>query len=221
VGSGVEVRELGRVPYAEAMACQQALLEARRRGQGGDVLLLLEHPAVVTLGRSAREENLRVPRELLRARGVELFEVARGGDVTWHGPGQLVGYPILDLAARGAPDLHAYLRRLEALLCEALAALGVPARTVGGMTGVFAAGAPAGRPRKLASIGVGVRGWVTWHGFALNVDCDLAGFECIVPCGLAGVEMTSVARELGDAAPADLGRLAREAVRSAFLRNFA
>jgi lipoate-protein ligase B len=221
MGEGVQVLELGRVPYADAMARQQALLEARRRGESGDVLLLLEHPPVVTLGRSARDENLRVSRDGLRARGVELYEVARGGDVTWHGPGQLVGYPILDLAARGAPDLHAYLRRLEALLCEALAELGVRACTRSGMTGVFAAVPPEGRPRKIASIGVGVRGWVTWHGFALNVDCDLAGFDCIVPCGLAGVEMTSVARELGTSSPdADLGRRARDVVRSAFLRNF-
>jgi lipoate-protein ligase B len=220
VGAAVEILELGRVPYADAMARQLELLEARRRGEGADVLLLLEHPAVVTLGRGSHEENLRVSRDLLRAQGVDLFEVARGGDVTWHGPGQLVGYPILDLAARGPRDLHAYLRRLEALLCEALDALGVPACTRSGMTGVFAAGAPEGRPRKIASIGVGVRGWVTWHGFALNVDCDLAGFDCIVPCGLAGVEMTSVARELGASAPPDLGRRARDAVRAAFLRNF-
>jgi lipoate-protein ligase B len=220
VGAAVEIIELGRVRYGDAMARQLELLEARRRGEGSDVLLLLEHPAVVTLGRGAHEDNLRVPRDLLRAQGVELFEVARGGDVTWHGPGQLVGYPILDLAARGKPDLHAYLRRLEALLCEALDALGVPTCTHPGMTGVFAGGSPGGRPRKIASIGVGVRGWVTWHGFALNVDCDLAGFDCIVPCGLSGVEMTSVARELGASAPADLGRRARDAVRSAFLRNF-
>jgi lipoyl(octanoyl) transferase len=203
VGAGVLVRELGCLPYAEALAAQQELLEARRRGEGCDVLLLLEHPPVVTLGRGAREEHLRVPRDGLRARGIELFEVARGGDVTWHGPGQLVGYPILDLAARGSRDLR------------------VPARTLAGMTGVFAAGAAAGRPRKIASIGVGVRGWVTWHGFALNVDCDLAGFDCIVPCGLAGVEMTSVARELGASAPPDLGRRARDAVKRAFARHFA
>ncbi|HVN37928.1 MAG TPA: lipoyl(octanoyl) transferase LipB [Myxococcota bacterium] len=221
MGAGVEVQELGLVSYADAMARQLALLESRRQGRGSDVLLLLEHPPVVTLGRGAREENLRVPRESLRARGVELFEVARGGDVTWHGPGQLVGYPILDLAARGAPDLHAYLRRLEALLCDGLAALGVSACTRPGMTGVFVTDPLAARPRKIASIGVGVRGWVTWHGFALNVDCDLAGFECIVPCGLAGVEMTSVARELGASAPADLARRARDAVRAAFLAHFA
>jgi lipoate-protein ligase B len=186
------------------------------------VLLLLEHPAVVTLGRGAHEENLRVSRASLQAEGVEVHEVARGGDVTWHGPGQLVGYPILDLAARGERDLHRYLRRLEAVLGDALESFGVPPRSVPGMTGLFVAdprdGAP---PRKIASIGVGVRGWVTWHGFALNVDCDLAGFDRIVPCGLQGVAMTSIARELGASAPADLGPRALEAVRDAFLRHFA
>ncbi len=216
------MQELGSVPYAEALARQQALLEARRRGEGGDVLLLLEHPPVVTFGRGAQEQNLRVPRASLAAQGVELHEVSRGGDVTWHGPGQLVGYPILDLAARGERDVHLYLRSLEAVLCEALESLGVPPRSIPGMTGAFVADPSCDGPhRKIASIGVGVRGWVTWHGFALNVDCDLAGFDCIVPCGLQGVEMTSIARELGASAPPDLGLRARDAVKAAFLRRFA
>jgi len=185
------------------------------------VLLLLEHPPVVTLGRGAHEENLRVPRARLVAEGVELHEVSRGGDVTWHGPGQLVGYPILDLAARGERDVHLYLRRLEAVLCDALASLGVPPRSIPGMTGVFVADPRGSGPqRKIASIGVGLRGWVTWHGFALNVDCDLAGFDRIVPCGLQGVEMTSIARELGAGVPPDLGQRARDAVKDAFLRAF-
>jgi lipoate-protein ligase B len=220
VGRDVLVLELGRIPYGEALARQQALVEAHRGRRGRDALLLLEHPPVVTLGRSARPENLRWPRERFAAEGVELFEVPRGGDVTWHGPGQLVGYPILDLDARGARDVHAYLRDLEAVLIEALAGLGVAACTRAGMTGVFAAAAPPDAPRKLASIGVGVRGWITWHGFALDVDCDLAGFDCIVPCGLSGVAMSSVARELGEASPADLGARAREAVKDSFLRRF-
>jgi lipoate-protein ligase B len=185
----------------------------------------------VTLGRSAREENLRTPRAALVARGVEVHEVARGGDVTWHGPGQLVGYAILDLAARGRADVHRFLRDLEAGLVDALAALDVPAEAIPGMTGVFVAGAAKAAkpprneaqpsevkmdvPRKLASIGVGLRGWITWHGFALNVESDLHGFEAIVPCGLRGVEMTSVARELGAAAPADLWERARAAVAEA------
>ena len=126
MGHDLRVLELGRVPYGEALARQQALIEERRSGRGGDVLLLLEHPPVVTLGRSAKPENLRWPRERFAEEGVELFEVPRGGDVTWHGPGQLVGYPILDLAARGARDVHAYLRDLEAVLIEALARVRFP-----------------------------------------------------------------------------------------------
>ena len=210
------VRELGQVPYREALALQDELVAARRRGEGTDTLLLLEHPPVVTLGRSAHGEHLLVPQDALAARGVELFEVARGGDVTYHAPGQLVGYPIVDLAARDERDVHAWLRTLEELLGEALVELGVPWRRVPGWTGVFVDAPDAVCPRKIASIGVGVRGWVTLHGFALNVDLDLAGFEAIVPCGLAAVEMTSIARELGDRAPADLRARALAAVRSAF-----
>jgi lipoyl(octanoyl) transferase len=190
---------------------------ARRRGATGDRLLLLEHPPVVTFGRSGRPEHLLVaPAELAR-RGVEVHHVARGGDVTYHAPGQLVGYPIVDLAARGAVDLPRFLRALEAGLVDALAALGVPATTRAGATGVFVAGAPR---RKLASIGIGVRGWVSCHGFALNVNLDLEGFAAIVPCGLHDVEMTSVARELGGTAP-DLMQRAREAVSSALPRRLA
>jgi lipoyl(octanoyl) transferase len=217
VASALAVRELGRISYAEALALQHELVAARRRGECGDTLLLLEHPPVVTLGRSAHGEHLLVAADALAARGVSVHEVARGGDVTYHGPGQLVGYPIVDLAARGARDVHAWLRTLEELIGEALLALGVRWRRIPGWTGVFVADDREGaRPRKIASIGVGVRGWVTLHGFALNVDLDLAGFDAIVPCGLHAVEMTSVARELGARAPADLGERARAAVRRAF-----
>jgi lipoate-protein ligase B len=205
------------VPYGEALALQERCAAERRAGAGPDRILLLEHPPVVTLGRSSREENLLASRAELAARGVEVHAIARGGDVTWHGPGQLVGYPILDLAASGRRDVHRYLRDLEAGLREALSALGVAARAQPGMTGVFAAGGE-GRPRKLASIGVGVRGWITRHGFALNVAPDLSAFDCIVPCGLSQVEMTSVARELGPARPADLWERSRDAVAHAFLR---
>jgi lipoate-protein ligase B len=187
---------------------------ARRADETGDRLLLLEHPPVVTLGRAAKPEHLLVPREELARRGVELFQVGRGGDVTWHGPGQLVGYPIVDLAARGGLGVTGFLRLVEAALGEALGELGVAAETRPGWTGVFVAGADP--PRKIASIGIGVRRWVTWHGFALNVDCDLAGFAAIVPCGLHGVAMTSVAGELGAAAPPDLAARARAAVGRAF-----
>src|SRR5207248_5996835 len=155
-----------------------------------DLLLLLEHPPVVTLGRTAPGGGAHV----LRPEGVDVVEVERGGDVTFHGPGQLVGYPILDL--RGPPyrqDLHWYLRTLEEALIAALAELGMPAERRAGYTGVWTGGG-----RKIASIGVHVKQWVTWHGFALNVTTDLSEFERIVPCGISGVEMTSVERETGN-----------------------
>lgn len=207
MAQGLTVDWLGRVPYGEALARQQEALAARRAGVSGDRLLLLEHPPVITLGRNSRPENLLTPRAALAARGVELHEVARGGDVTYHGPGQLVGYTIVDLAARGLADVHAFLRQIEAALVEALAGLGVAGGTEPGMTGVFVAGTRP--PRKIASIGLGLRGWVTWHGFALNATLDPADFGDIVPCGLYGVEMTSVARELerGGAAPEAPGAL--------------
>ena len=219
--SAFEVEWLGRVPYAEALVLQEARLEARRRGRASDALLLLEHPPVVTLGRSARPEHLLAPPEALAARGIELHRVARGGDVTYHGPGQLVGYLIVDLAARGTPDVTAFLRRIEAVLIGALAELGVEGYTRTGWTGVFATPRGSGAPRKVASIGIGMRGWVTWHGFALNVSLDPADFEVIVPCGLREVVMTSVARELGAAALRELDRLARDVVSNAFERDFA
>jgi lipoyl(octanoyl) transferase len=188
------------VPYGDALDLQNAAVSDRLAGSGRDRLLLLEHPPVVTLGRSTDRANLRQSPERLRARGVEVFEVGRGGDVTYHAPGQLVGYPILDLAAQGRRDVHDHLRRLEAALIEALESLGIPARRVPGWTGVFVdrgrSAKPSGCERKIASIGVGLRRWVTFHGFALNVTIDLEGFEAIVPCGLKDVEMTSVLREL-------------------------
>ncbi len=215
MASALRVERLGRVGYGEALALQRERVAARRAGTGPDTLLLLEHPPVVTLGRSARAENLLASREELASRGVAVHEVARGGDVTYHGPGQLVGYLILDLAARGEADVGAFLRGIETALGDALARLGVPSRTIARRTGVFAADRAAATPRKIASIGVGLRGWVSYHGFALNVDLDLAAFGAIVPCGLHDVEMTSLAQELGAAAPADLAARARQAVAEA------
>jgi lipoyl(octanoyl) transferase len=215
------VERLGCVPYADALALQERAVEERRRGATPDRLLLLEHPRVVTLGRSARRESLLVGPEELARRGIGLFEVARGGDATFHGPGQLVGYLVADLAARGEPDVHRYLRRLEAALGRALRRLGVRSRALAGLTGVFVDDPERPAPaRKIASIGVGLRGWVTCHGFALNVTLDPAEFGVIVPCGLRDVAMTSVARELG-AAPADLGERAAREVADAFLAEFA
>ncbi len=185
------VVELGTLPYGEALELQRAVARARIRGDvAEDVLLLVEHPPVVTLGRTAKSANLIAPQELLAARGVEVFEVERGGDITFHGPGQLVGYPIIDLK-RHKQDLHWYLRQVEEGLIVALSALGIVAERYLGKTGVWTRG------RKIASIGVHARDWVTWHGFALNVNTDLSWFDLIVPCGIQDVTMTSVARELG------------------------
>lgn len=179
----------GRLAYGAALALQEELVTARSRG-GDDVLVLLEHEPVITLGRGARAENLLQNPAALARQGVQVVECGRGGDVTWHGPGQLVGYPIVDLAARGR-DLHRYLRDLEAVLIGVLATFGLAGERVAGKTGVWVGDA------KIASIGVAVRRWVAWHGFALNVAADLAGFDAIVPCGLQGVRMTSLAAELG------------------------
>ncbi len=215
---------LGRVSYADALELQEKRVEALRTGAGPECLLLLEHPPVVTLGRGADARNVLLPESELAASGVEVHRVSRGGDVTFHGPGQLVGYLILDLARRGEPDVGRFLRAIEAALIDALAGLGQPAHARPGMTGVFAGPPDSAQgdepPRKLASIGVGLRGWVTWHGFALNVTTDLAGFGAIVPCGLHDVAMTSLAAELGEQEPPDLGARAREAVAAAFERRF-
>ena len=188
---------------------------ARARISGGiaeDVLFLVEHPPVVTMGRSSKQHHLRASPALLAKRGVELFEVERGGDVTFHGPGQLVGYPIIDLK-RHKQDLHWYLRQVEEALIRGVAPLGIVAERNPGLTGVWTRG------RKLASIGVHARDWVTWHGFALNVTTDLTYFDLMVPCGIAEVEMTSVAKELGaEAGVRDeaLERRARDLVTAAF-----
>jgi len=181
----IRVVQAGTVPYAEALDWQRELAEDRIAGRlPHDVLLLLEHPPVVTLGRNSQ------PRHVLQPAGIDVFEVERGGDVTFHGPGQLVGYPILDLRAY-KQDLHWYLRTLEQALIEALGVLGILAERNPGFTGVWTRG------KKIASIGIHVKQWVTWHGFALNVTTDLTHFDRIVPCGIQGVEMTSVEREAG------------------------
>jgi lipoate-protein ligase B len=172
---------------------------------------------VITLGRSTDRAHLLEDEVALAARGVAVEEVRRGGDVTYHGPGQLVGYLILNLRLRGAVDVHRFVRDLETALITATAALGVKTTTVPGRTGVFVA-PEIGRPtQKIASIGVGVRHWITYHGFALNVDVDLSGFDAIVPCGLADVTMTSLAEQGADG---PLASRAREAVASTFGRGF-
>ena len=185
------VQDLGRRAYGEVLELQRTLCRQRIQGElSEDLLLLVEHEPVVTLGRGTRPGSIPLaPAELLR-RGVEVFEVERGGDVTFHGPGQLVGYPIIDLRQH-REDLHWYLRRLEGGLIEALETLGIAAGANPGLTGVWTGG------RKVASIGIHVKQWVTFHGFALNVTTDLDYFDLIVPCGIRDVIMTSVAHELG------------------------
>jgi lipoate-protein ligase B len=179
------------MPYAEALELQRHIARDRISGaMPQDVLLLVEHPPVVTLGRASKEKHLVASPAFLAEKGVEVFEVERGGDVTFHGPGQLVGYPIIDLK-RHRLDLHWYLRKIEEALINALGDLGIPAERNPTYTGVWTRG------KKIASIGVHARDWVTWHGFALNVTTDLSYFDLIVPCGIAGVTMTSIAKELG------------------------
>ena len=210
----LEVRDLGRQPYADALELQRELRRRRTDGElAHDVLLLTEHPPVVTLGRGTRETSLPLAPVLLERRGAEVFEVERGGDVTFHGPGQLVGYPIVDLSGHRR-DLHWYLRRLEDVVIAAVERLGVPAGRTPGLTGVWTAG------RKIASIGIHVKQWVTLHGFALNVTTDLSWFDLIVPCGIEQVVMTSVAEELLREDHAALEAEARQAVVGAVLELF-
>src|SRR5579862_9203821 len=204
----LQVVDLGLAPYAESLARQRELAAARIEGKIGDLLLLCEHPPVVTLGRSAKSQHILGPVPA----GVEVFEVERGGDVTFHGPGQLVGYPIIDLSQHKR-DLHWYLRELEATLIDALGTFGIPAKRRDRYTGVWTEG-----DRKIASIGVHARQWVTWHGFALNVTTTLSYFDLMVPCGIPGVDMTSIARErpeIGVTVPA-----AAAAVTAAFAEHF-
>jgi lipoyl(octanoyl) transferase len=191
----------GTVPYAEAWEAQRRLERRRQAGEIPDVLLLLEHPPVYTRGRRSRPEELPMGVEWYRAQGIEVLDTDRGGLVTYHGPGQLVAYPIADLAGYGG-DVHRYVRGLEQATIAALAETGVPAETIDGLTGVWvASAAPDGSPgpsaRKIGSIGLHVSRGVTTHGLAINVNNDLQPFEWVVPCGIEGVAMTSLARELG------------------------
>jgi lipoyl(octanoyl) transferase len=216
----ISVVQLGALDYGEGLRVQRKLVELRKAGQIGDVLLLLEHASVITLGRNAKAANVLASTEQLTARGVEVFECDRGGDVTFHGPGQLVGYPIFDLrshsssqpsavsyqsepsdAAADPPRLRRktlgvvdYVRRLEEILIRTCANFGIPARRVTGLTGVWTDAEPAA---KIAAIGVHISRSVTSHGFALNVNTDLSYFNLIVPCGIAAKPVTSMEKELG------------------------
>ena len=187
-----EVRRLGRMPYAEALALQRELVEERRAGRIGDLLLLVEHPHVLTLGvrGDGGRSHILAPAERLAALDVAVHEAGRGGDITYHGPGQLVGYPIIDLKPDRC-DVHRYVRDLEEVLIRVAADHGISAGRLSGLTGVWVRG------EKLAAIGVRIARWITSHGFALNVSTDLDFFKLIVPCGIADRGVTSLTAQLG------------------------
>ncbi len=201
------VRELGRIAYGDALAMQQQIVAARKLGQTPDHLLLLEHPHVITLGRNGHPENLLASGEILARAGISFYPTDRGGDVTYHGPGQLVGYPILDLR-EWKRDVGAYVRSIEQVIIDTLADYGIAAGRIPKLTGVWVDG------RKIAAIGVHLSRWVTSHGFALNVNTDLSYFQYIVPCGLTrpvtslsqlGVRTT--AKEVGRTLAGHFGRV--------------
>lgn len=203
---------LGEVGYREALDLQLSYLDRRASRRIRDTLLLLTHPHVYTLGRAGDEGNLLVPKEALAAEGIAVERVGRGGDITYHGPGQLVGYPIVLMEK---PDVHKFVRSIETALIEALRVFGVEARRIDGLTGVWAG------DRKIASIGVGIRKWVTYHGFALNVTTDLSRFRGIHLCGLKGREATSIARETGSAPAMEAVREAVAAACNRYIEGFA
>ena len=192
----LRVRDLGTLDYQSALDLQRELVEQRKRGEIPDQLLLLEHPDVISLGvknRSDRTHGLESD-EALAAKGIALFETGRGGDVTYHGPGQLVGYPIIDLKPDRC-DVHRYVRDLEEVLIRAVSDFGIEAGRVAGLTGIWVNAED--NTAKLAAIGVRISRWVTSHGFALNVATDLSRFGLIVPCGIADKSVTSMERVLG------------------------
>jgi lipoyl(octanoyl) transferase len=198
---------LGRIAYAEAHALQERLVEARKTGAVGDTLLLLEHPNVITLGRAAKREHVLLSGEQLSAGGYDLHETGRGGDVTFHGPGQLVAYPIVDLKP-DRQDVRRYVRDLEETMIRVCADYGLDAKRVDGLNGAWIG------ERKVGAVGVRISQWITMHGFALNVSTDLSSFSAIVPCGIADRGVTSLGRELGRA-------LALAEVEERVVRHFA
>jgi lipoate-protein ligase B len=204
--SATVVRRIGRIGYRDAWALQRRAVDERRAGRIPDTLLLLEHPPVITLGRSGSEDHLLGSDRELAERGVELVPTDRGGDITFHGPGQIVGYSIVDLQRRGR-DLHRYLRDLESVLLCALAECGIRAGRAPGLTGVWVGNA------KVAAIGIRVSRWIAHHGFALNVDTDLSYFDLIVPCGISDRGVTSMAALAG-------GPVDRRGVEDALARAF-
>jgi lipoyl(octanoyl) transferase len=208
----LEVRRLGVIGYGEGVELQQSLVEQRKAGSIPDQLLLLEHPPVITLGVKTRNDrgHIVASADSLARQGVEVFETGRGGDVTYHGPGQLVGYPIIDLKPDRC-DVHRYVRDLEEVLIRTAAAFGIDAGRSPGLTGVWVG------QDKLAAIGVRISRWVTSHGFALNVTTDLSHFDFIIPCGIVGRGVTSIQRLLGRPVPLED---VESAVTDAFLDVF-
>jgi lipoyl(octanoyl) transferase len=205
----MDVKRLGRLGYQDALDLQRQLVEDRKAGRIGDQLLLLEHPPVITLGVRTRQDRshvLETP-ESLAARGIAVFETGRGGDVTYHGPGQLVGYPIVDLKPDRC-DVHRYVRDLEEVLIRSVATFGIDAGRIAGLTGIWVGS------EKLAAIGVRISRWVTSHGFALNVNTNLDHFRLIVPCGIADKGVTSMERLL-------CREVAMAEVEDAVIRQFA
>jgi lipoyl(octanoyl) transferase len=217
----INLLTLGRIPYTDAMAIQQQVIAARKQNLVGDTLLLLEHPPVLTLGRNAHRSNVLATDELLAARGVELHEINRGGDVTYHGPGQLIGYPILDLRGdlpgKKGPHLGPvdYVRMLEEVLIRTCGDFGVMTQRICKLTGVWTLAGGSILEKKIAAIGVHVSQGVTSHGFALNVTTDLRDFEWIIPCGIADRQVTSLELEADTDSPPDL-----EAALNSTARNF-
>jgi len=217
----VHLLSLGRVPYVQGLEIQHRVVAARKAGKIADTLLLLEHPAVLTLGRNSKRENVLASDELLRVKGVELHEINRGGDVTYHGPGQLVGYPIVDLRGdlpgKKGPHLGPvdFVRLLEEVLIRTCGEFRVMAQRIKGRTGVWTLANGAIAEKKIAALGVHVSQGVTSHGFALNVSTDLRDFEWIVPCGIADREVTSLELE----SPTEMAPTLEDAL-NATARNF-
>jgi lipoyl(octanoyl) transferase len=197
----IHLLQLGRIPYAEGLALQKRIIDARKQNLIGDTLLLLEHPPVLTLGRNSHRENVLATDALLASRNVELHEINRGGDVTYHGPGQLVGYPIVDLRGewpgKKGPHLGPvdFMRMLEEVIIRVCYDFGIPAQRIAGRTGVWTIAAGSVQEKKIAALGIHVSQGVTSHGFALNVTTDLRDFDLIVPCGITDRTVTSLELE--------------------------
>lgn len=209
-GTALQVLDLGVQPFAVTLSRQEECVRLRLLGAIPDTLILVEHPPVVTLGRAKHGGNLLLDPQALSARGIQFFEITRGGDATYHAPGQLVGYPIFDLRLHGR-DVLRFCREMEVALIAALKEFGIGAETIPGRAGVWVDG------KKIASLGISVRRWVTFHGFALNVSPDLAGFEVIRPCGEDPSIMTSMAAILGG--PVSMGDV-RRVVTARFAETF-